>query len=107
MLVKSIDTWPALADSEVVLYFSWPSGLASSFSDCAAPDAAPVVGVAAGVEAVVAGVDAAVLELELLDEPQPARTASAATNANAESLRMGRVAAVPAGETLTSQILRL
>jgi hypothetical protein len=34
MLVKAIETLPALAVSEVLSYFSWPSGLAARLSTC-------------------------------------------------------------------------
>ncbi len=67
MFVKSIDTWPALAVSEVVVYFSWPSGLAARLSVCAALElvegAAGVVVVFAGVDAVVGVVDVVVAAL--------------------------------------------
>jgi hypothetical protein len=53
MLVKAMENLPALAVSEVLLYFSWPSGLASRLSACPALGA-PLDG--AGVED-LAGVD--------------------------------------------------
>jgi hypothetical protein len=82
MLVKSIEILPAGAVSEVVLYLSWPSGLAERLS--VVPAALVEVVVAAALEvvsdAVVAGV---VAGLEVADEvpeeeppeelPQPAR----------------------------------
>jgi hypothetical protein len=36
MLVKAMENLPALAVSEVLLYFSWPSGLASRLCACPA-----------------------------------------------------------------------
>jgi len=54
--VNAIETLPAFAVNEVLLYFSWPSGLASRSSACPAP-VAPLAG--AGVED-VAGVDVGV-----------------------------------------------
>ena len=64
-LAKAIVTAPAFAVSEVVLYFSWPSGLAASASVCVAPLVAGAAPVVVGVAAVVAGVlaGAAVVEL--------------------------------------------
>jgi hypothetical protein len=53
MLVKAIETFPAFAVSKVLLYFSWPSGLASRLSASPALGA-PLAG--AGVED-VAGLD--------------------------------------------------
>jgi hypothetical protein len=47
MLVKAMENVPALAVSEVLLYFSWPLGLASRLSACPAL-VAPLDG--AGVE---------------------------------------------------------
>jgi hypothetical protein len=80
MFVKLIDTLPALAVSEAVLYFSSPSGLASRLTaDLAAvppvedepeDDVLEVVAGVAGVE------DELEVEL-LLEEPQPAISSAA------------------------------
>ena len=86
-------TTPAFALSEVVLYFSCPSGLAARLSFCTAP-AAPaaaletlVVAAAAGVVAAAAGV---LDELELFDElPQPASASTSSTRAGTDARRRG------------------
>ena len=73
MFVKSIDTFPALALSEVLLYLSSPSRLASKLS--AVPLAEVPVEVEEEVLGVVAGVAGVEDELDvepLLEEPQPA-----------------------------------
>jgi nitroreductase len=94
-LVKSIETLPAFALSDFVLYSSWPSGFASSFTLLLAPSEVVVVG--AGVEVLaelVVGVSAAVLaEEEELDEelPQPASTSSAAGSASSENRAFERI----------------
>ena len=92
LFVKSIDTLPAFALSDVVSYFSWPSGFASRLTLDEPPEADPLAG--AGVEAVVGvvvelvvGACAAVLaeELELDEElPQPASASSTAASAGIE-----------------------
>jgi hypothetical protein len=93
MLVKSIETLPALADSAFVLYFSCPSEFAVRLSAC--PEAGAVV---AGVFAEAAldvaglagvrGVEAE--ELVVLDElPQPLRASSPAASASIEAFDMG------------------
>src|SRR5580692_959152 len=92
MFVKSIDTFPALALSEVVLYFSCPSEFAARLSVCPAPSLLAGAGVeeaaeldVVGVSAALAGVDAE--ELVLFDEPpQPARASRPTASVSAESL---------------------
>ena len=96
MLLKAIVTAPALAVSEVVLYFSWPSGSAASARACPPPAVA-----AAGVE------DAAELELEgagalveveadelvlfeLLELPHPARATTPSASVSIEAREMER-----------------
>jgi hypothetical protein len=77
VLVKSIVTLPAFADSEVVSNFRAPPGSAASFN--APPDEAAGAGVEAVALEVVAGgaaVEEDVVLLELLD-PHPASTTSA------------------------------
>jgi hypothetical protein len=93
MLVKAIVTAPALAWRELVLYFSWPSGLAARLSDC--PPLAGV-GVEELVELEVAGAAAAVLgveadELVALEElPQPASAIAPSARARSEELARSR-----------------
>jgi hypothetical protein len=83
MFVKLIDTAPALAVSEVLSNFSWPSASAVRLRE---PDAPLDVDGAAGVdvdELDVAGAAAVELEddPELVDElPQPANASSAVPN---------------------------
>ena len=82
--VNAIETLPALAVSEVVLYFNWPSALAARLSDCPAPPVA-AAGVEEAAELDVAGVDAE--ELVVLDElPQPASAITPAAKASVETL---------------------
>jgi hypothetical protein len=89
--VNAIETWPALAVSEVVSNFNWPSALAARLSVCAAPLVA-----GAGVEEVAeldaAGVGAELVaeeaeEVVVLDElPQPANALRPATSASTETV---------------------
>jgi hypothetical protein len=85
MFVKVIETLPALAVNELVLYFNWPSAFAARLSDCpAAPVAAAGVEEAAELEVVGAGAE----ELVVLDElPQPASAIRPAVRASTETLR--------------------
>jgi hypothetical protein len=75
MFVKSTDTVPALAVSDVVSYFNWPAELAAMLrapagvEEVVDVDCAVLAGVVAG-GVVAAGVDAE--ELVLLELPQPA-----------------------------------
>jgi hypothetical protein len=72
-----------LAVSDVVSYFSWPSGLAATFNACP-----PAVPPAAGVGDV--GVE--VEELVLLDElPHPARASRPTATVNTKALGMKRI----------------
>jgi hypothetical protein len=98
MLVISIVTFPAFAESDFVLYSSWPLLLASSFS--ALP--LPLAGAAGVVVAVVAGVVAASLVVVPLDElPHPARATSAtSTGSTNQRLRPSAVAALAAARVL-------
>jgi hypothetical protein len=98
MLAKAIETLPALALSEVVLYFSAPSGLASRLRLLLVVGAGveDVVGlVSVAVVAAAAGAEAAeeLLELEL---PQPASTSSPAARARNETTGLERNLAAPA-----------
>jgi hypothetical protein len=98
MFVNAIDTFPALALSELVLYFSWPSGFASILR---APDGAVVPAVLDGVAvdsvledvALVVGVLAGVVAdvLVLLDPPQPASASSPSASASDGTDRVRRV----------------
>jgi hypothetical protein len=93
MLVKSIETLPALAVREVVLYLSWPSGLAATLR-ALPPALSPVAGgggagVAADVEAaVVVGVELAVLAL-FEELPHPARSSSPVARAGTRAFEVG------------------
>jgi hypothetical protein len=101
VFVKSIVTLPALAVSELASNFSWPSGLAASFS--VGPPAS-LLAAGAGVEELLdvagaagalAGADAE--ELVLLDEPpQPARASRPVARVSIETLGIERVFARPA-----------
>jgi len=84
MFVKAIETLPAFAVNEVVLYFNWPSALAARLRDCpAAPVAAAGAGEAAELEVVGVGAE----ELVVLDElPQPASAISPTPRASIETL---------------------
>lgn len=91
MFVKSMDTVPALAVSDVVSYFNWPAELAARLRAPAGAeevvdvDCAVVAGVvAAGV--VAAGVDAE--ELVLLDFPQPASASIPPASASSGTIEM-------------------
>ncbi len=111
MFVKSIETLPAFAVSDFVLYSSWPSRFASRLTLLEAPDelVPPLAGVVDVAELVVSagvlvepvvGVVVALLDEEL---PQPASTTSAATSATAEinsALRLPNDC--PAESSLTS-----
>jgi hypothetical protein len=105
--VKSTDTLPAFADSDFVLYSSWPSGFASSFTLLEPPDVAGA-GVDVLAELVVGVVSAGVLVLaaveEELDEelPQPASASSATSNASIEMVAFERLVVRPAAGSLTS-----
>src|SRR5271165_3958026 len=94
MLVKPIETLPALAVSEELSYFSWPSALAARLSvpaplGVAVPLDVLVVLVAAGV---LIGVEAE--EVVLLEElPQPARASRPTASVSAESFGMKRFSA--------------
>jgi hypothetical protein len=108
MFVKSTVTLPAFALSDLVLYSSWPSLLASRLT-VLAPAAAPVVDVAelvvgaAAVAELVVGACAAELDDELeLELPQPARAATVATSANDEIADATRLVAFAAACCLTS-----
>jgi hypothetical protein len=86
MLVKSIAIGPELALSEVVLYFSWPSGLAErlSFWTLAAAGVDDVA--ALEVVGVVAAVGVEADELVLLDElPHPVRASSPTARVSIEA----------------------
>src|SRR5271165_5331435 len=91
MLVKPIETLPALAVSEELSYFSWPSALAARLS-VPAP-----LGVAVPLDVLVAagvliGVEAE--EVVLLEElPQPARASRPTASVSAESFGMKRFSA--------------
>jgi hypothetical protein len=99
--VKSTATLPALAVSDFVLYSSWPSGLASSFTLLEPPEAAGA-GVDVLAELVVGVVSAGVLVLaaveEELDEelPQPASASSATASASTEMIAFERFVVRPA-----------
>jgi hypothetical protein len=105
--VKSTDTLPAFADSDFVLYASWPSGFASSFTLLEPPDVAGA-GVEVLAELVVGVVSAGVLVLaaveEELDEelPQPASASSATRSASIEMVAFERLVVRPAAGSLTS-----
>jgi hypothetical protein len=105
--VKSTETLPAFADNDFVLYSSWPSGLASSFTLLEPPDAAGA-GVEVLAELVVGVVSAGVLVLaaveEELDEelPQPASATSAAASASTEMIAFERFVVRPIAGSLTS-----
>jgi hypothetical protein len=71
VFVMTIETIPALAVNEVVLYFSWPSGLVSRLR-CVAPAAEALV--EGEVEGEVVG---AVAGLLLEEPPHPASAALA------------------------------
>jgi hypothetical protein len=110
MFVKSIDTLPAFALSDVVLYLSWPSGFASSFTLLEPPDAAgagAAVDVLAELE-LLDDVSAGVLVLaaveEELDEelPQPASASSAAASASTGMIAFERLVVRPTAGSLTS-----
>lgn len=90
MLAKAIVTVPALAVSDVVLNFSWPSGSAARASACPPPPVA-----AAGVEdAVELDVDEAGAlgveadELVLLEplEPHPAKASAPTASVSSETV---------------------
>jgi hypothetical protein len=93
MLVNVIDTLPAFAVSVLVLYFSWPSGLAERLRACPAPPPA-----AAGLEGVVvldvagaAGVlEAGLVAAVLLEEPQPLTPNRPASSASVETVAIAR-----------------
>src|ERR1700728_4716038 len=105
MFVKSIDTLPALAVSEVSLNSSRPSKLSSRLSAPAGVGAAAVL---AWVEGVVRGVDAA--ELVVLEPPpQPASTNAPSATVSSEAGRMRRVGvlALSAVSGLTGFLHRL
>jgi hypothetical protein len=87
MLVKAIETLPALAVSDVVLYFSWPSGFAATLNACPALAAGAVEPDVVGVAAALVGAedDELVLEEEL---PQPARASRPTARVSIESLRI-------------------
>jgi hypothetical protein len=106
--VKSTDTFPAFAVNDFVLYSSWPSGFASSFTLLEPPDAAGA-GVDVLAELVVgvvsAGVDVLAAVEEELDEelPQPASASSATSSASIEMVAFERLVVVrPAAGSLTS-----
>jgi hypothetical protein len=93
MLVKSIDTLPAFAVSEVVSYFSSPCVLAARESAEDAPPAVPEL--AAGVDAVVPPDSAAVLGgveavVPLEELPQPASATAPTVNIAAVDHNRGR-----------------
>ena len=98
MFVKLIMTLPALALSAVVLYFSWPPGLAAMLNVC--PPRVPLAA-GTGVEEVaeldVVGVAGAVVGVEaeepVLDDelPQPAKARTPTASVSAESLGRERV----------------
>jgi hypothetical protein len=108
--VKSTDTLPAFALSALVLYASWPSGLADTLTVLDPPDALAGAGVAAVAELVVGaaaelvvGASAAVLEEELDEElPQPANVTSDAASASVEIENTERFVARPAAWNLTA-----
>jgi hypothetical protein len=87
--VNATETLPALAVSEFVSNFNWPSALAAMLS-AELPVAGAGVEAAAELEVVGAGaalVVAAVEELVVLDElPQPANASRPAARASAETL---------------------
>jgi hypothetical protein len=95
-LVKEIDTLPALAVSEVVSNFSWPSGLVARLSACP-PLPPPAAGVEDVAELVVAGVAGefvglVVEELVLLAElPQPASASRPTVNVSTETFGRERI----------------
>lgn len=102
--VKSTDTAPAFAESDFVVYSSWPSGFASSFTLLEPPDVAGA-GVDVLAELVVsAGVLVlAAVEEELEDElPQPASASSATKSASIEMVAFERLVVRPAAGSLTS-----
>jgi hypothetical protein len=117
-LVKSIETLPALAVSEVVLYLSWPSWLASRLKLLPPLAAAGLAAVEVLAEldsvvgvAALAGVDAEELVV-LLELPHPTSTNSPAIRARIETVGIERlfvaperVAAAPTVLSLISQIL--
>ncbi len=87
-LAKAIETVPALALSEVVLYFSWPSGSAERLSVPPAP-AVPVAGAGAGVEEVAGAgalVDVEAEELVVLELPHPVSARRPAAIASIEAI---------------------
>jgi hypothetical protein len=89
--VNAIETWPALAVSEVVSNFNRPAGLAVRLSVCAAPLVAGA-GVEELAELGAVGVGAALVaeeadELVVLDElPQPVNAIRPAASASTETL---------------------
>jgi hypothetical protein len=105
MLVKSIETAPALAESEVVSNLSCPSESAATLR--LAPEPPGLAGVEVAAELDVVEVAAGLAEeLELVEElPQPARTSRPVASAGARIFEMERVVARPAGRELTGGIL--
>ncbi len=91
--VKSIDTLPAFALSDFVLYSSWPSGFASSFTLLLPELSVAGAGVDVLAELVVGASAAVLAEEEELDEelPQPASTNSAAGSASSENRAFERI----------------
>jgi Cytochrome bd terminal oxidase subunit I len=103
-----------LAVSEVMLYFSWPSGFAARLSVLLGL-APPVAGAGVeevaelggvGVEAALVGVEAEELLVLLEELPQPVRASRPTARVSIETLCMGRRFALPAAFELTGQILR-
>ncbi len=82
MLVKLIVTLPAFAESDLVLYSSWPLGFAERLTLLE-----PEAGVEAEVDAVVAGVDAAGADsvVDVVVEELPPQPASATRPTSAGS----------------------
>jgi hypothetical protein len=89
--VNAIVTWPALAVSEVVSNFNWPSAFAARLIVCVAPLVAGA-GVEELAELDAVGAGAALVaedaeELVVLDElPQPASAIRPAASASTETL---------------------
>jgi hypothetical protein len=105
MLVKAIDTLPAFAVSDLVLYASWPSRFASIGSALAELVEDEELVVAAGALVVVAGV-LGVEELAVFEElPQPASVSRPTATARAESMGVERRFARPCASVTTGQLL--
>ncbi len=114
--MKSIETLPAVALSEVLLYFNWPSALASRLRALLAVplELAGVVAelvvaedeVAGVVAEEVVGVAAVVEELVVLEElPHPASASRPTATVTAESVGTERIFARPCAGKLTSHVL--